>query len=260
MDRIAFTIILNGKHHLLHNDYYKFILKNFKYWVIVEGASNNTGSTSWCHNFPETYHKNGKSIDGTNEFLHQIKKEYPNLIFIEPNGLWKNKDQQVNRCIDEVKKITNSCFLWEIDIDEQWTVENLIKSEQLLKNNNGKTGAFLCEYYVGKNLIAKGEWGEGYILPYRRLWDWKGEYFESHEPPNLKGGNGLGLLLPTTFKHYSYYFKQDVAFKDLWYTGQEGILKRWENLQNEIIFPIHISKLLGTNTHWGNSNTLIIRI
>ena len=256
--RIAYTIILNGLHHLTHNDYYKFILNNFDYWVVVEGASKNTGTTSWCKNMPDKYQSNGKSVDGTIDFLKELK--YKNLIFIESSGFWPNKDKQVNRCIEEIKKLTNNCFLWEIDIDEQWELENIIKAEKLLIEEKAKTGCFLCDYYVGKNLIVKGQWGEGGVLPYRRLWDWKGEYFETHEPPRLIGGNGKGILIPTRFKHYAYYFEQDVKFKNDWYSGHEEIYENWVKLQKEEQFPQHISRLLGTNTHWGQTNTWIYKI
>jgi len=260
MDRIAFTIIQNGLHHLKHNNYYDFILKNFKYWVVVEGASANTGSTSWCKPYPDDYHNNGKSIDGTNEFLNQLKLKYSNLIFIEPTKLWKNKDEQINKCIQEIKKITNRCFLWEIDIDEQWTIEQIKQSEEILLKEQAKTGCFLCKYFIGPQLIVIGEWGEGLRLPYRRLWDWNGEYFETHEPPRLVGGNKKGILIPIKFNHYSLLFEQDVKFKNVWYSGQEGIYERWLKLQKtDINRPLHIKHLLGEKTHWGTSDTWIIK-
>lgn len=257
--RIAFTIILNGLHHLKHNDYYKLVPNIFDYWIIVEGASNNKGSTSWCRNMSSNYHNNGKSIDGTTEFLKNISKQYNNIVYIEPEKMWDSKDQQVNKAIEEIKKITNNCYLWEIDIDEQWSKDNIEQAEYTLKQHKGKTGCFLCNYYVGKDLIVKGMWGEGYALPYRRLWNWNGELFETHEPPKLVGGNGLGLLLPQKFNHYAYYFEEDVKFKNDWYSGHDGVYEKWKQLQVETKFPIHISKLLGISTHWGNTNTLIIK-
>ena len=250
--RIAFTIIFNGLHHLTHNDYYNKILNNFDYWVVVEGASKSNGSTYWCKDISDKYQNNGASVDGTIEFLSEIKSD--KLIFIKSNGFWDSKDVQVNRAIFEVKKITNNCFLWEIDIDEQWELENIILSEKELFEKGGKTGKFFCEYYVGKSLIAKGDWGEG---PYNRLWDWKGEFFATHEPPILQNGNGLSIDLTPRFKHYSYYFEKDVIFKNDWYGGHENILNNWTNLQKEENFPVHISYLISGN--WGKTNTYIYK-
>lgn len=250
--RIAFTIIFNGLHHLQHNDYYQKVLDIFDYWIVVEGASKNSGSTSWCKQMKDKYHINGSSSDGTVEFLSSLNSS--KLIFIKSNGFWENKDYQVNMAINKIKELTNRCFLWEIDIDEQWDLESVIQAEKELIEKKAKTGRFFCEYYVGKNLIVKGEWGEG---PYNRLWDWNGEFFISHEPPVLCNGNGIEVNLTPRFKHYSYYFEKDVIFKNDWYGGHEDILERWKRLQNRTDFPVHISELITGG--WGKTNTFIYK-
>jgi hypothetical protein len=260
MKRVAFTIILNGLRHLKHNDYYKSIINNFDLWVIVEGVSKNTGSTSWCKELPASHHKNFLSNDGTTAFLDSLS-EFKNVKIVRSNtGFWDNKDSQVNAAIDTIKSTVEKCFLWQIDIDEQWTIEQLKAAETELVMNNGKTGCFYCNYYVGNNLIAKGDWGEGKIEPYRRLWAWAGENFETHEPPKLKGKNGPGLLLTPRFNHFAYYYEEDVIFKESYYSGYEGLHSRWLLLQQNTAYPIHISALLGKNTWWGNTNTQIYKI
>jgi hypothetical protein len=253
--RIAFTIILNGYHHLIHNDYYKKMIENFDYWIIVEGASYSNGSTSWCKEISDLYQKKGRSIDGTVEFLEKISSEHDNVILIKSNGFWKSKDEQVNVAIEEVRKITRQCFLWQVDIDEQWELEDLETAEKELIENDAKTGQFKCMHYVGKDLIAIGEWGEG---PYNRLWKWSGEKFYIHEPPILERGNGKEVSLSPIFRHYSYFFEKDVRFKNDWYGGHEDILIRWIDIQNEKKFPIHISRLI--TGPWGNTNTFIHKI
>lgn len=255
--RIAFTILLNGKRHLVHNNYYKKIIKNFDKWVIVEGVAGNTGSTSWCKKLPESQHNDYLSNDGTTEFIDELAQKYSNVKVVRSLArLWENKDQQVNAAIAEIKKTSNSCFLWQIDVDEQWSDEQIQEAEQELISNNGKTGCFYCRYYVGKNQIAIGEWGEGRIEPYRRLWRWEGENFLSHEPPKLDGKNGPGLLLTPRFEHYSYYFEEDVKFKEAYYSNYEGLYDRWISIQqNRSILPIRA--LLGNNIWWSNTNTHI---
>jgi len=255
--RIAFTIILNGKKHLLHNNYYETLLDAFDKWVIVEGVAEPGGSTSWCKALPDKFHKNWLSNDGTTEFLNELQKKTNKLVVVRKNNSpWSSKDEQVNAAIDAIKRSTNKCFLWQIDIDEQWTKKDISSSEQYLKENNAKTGCFLCNFYVGKNLLAKGMWGEGRYLPYRRLWKWEGEEFKTHEPPTLKGKNGPGILIPIKFNHYAYYFEDDVIFKENYYSGYEGLHNRWNSIQN-IHTKTHISNLLGTNTWWANTNTVI---
>jgi hypothetical protein len=130
--RIVFSIIHNGLHHLHHNTQYENILKSCDKWIVVEGASRSNGSTKWCNEFPDDLHLNGGSIDGTREFLEFLSKETDKLIYIPSNGFWQSKDHQVNRAIEEVKKITNRCWLWEIDIDEQWELEQMDAAEKEL--------------------------------------------------------------------------------------------------------------------------------
>jgi hypothetical protein len=260
MKRIAFTIILNGLRHLKHNDYYKTISNNFDLWVLVEGVSLNTGSTSWCKELPDSQHNNNLSNDGTTEFLNELASQKNIKVIRNGDSGWLNKDEQVNAAIDAIKKEVDECFLWQIDIDEQWTLEQLETAERELVNGNGKTGCFYCDFFVGKDLIAKGDWGEGRITPYRRLWQWKGESFETHEPPKLNGKNGPGLLLTPRFKHYAYYYEEDVIFKENYYGGYDGLYQRWLHLQEQQNFPVHVSELLGRNTWWGNTNTQIYKI
>jgi hypothetical protein len=252
--RVAFTIILNGLHHLKHNNFYQNMVENFDKWIIVEGVSLPNGSTNWCKNLPNNFHKNFLSNDGTTEFLDIYR--HPKIEIIRPvDEPWHSKDQQVNAGITSIKKTTNECFLWQVDVDEQWNIEDLIQSEKLLKLKGGKTGCFLCNYFAGPNQIVKGGWGEGMYEPYRRLWDWKGEMFKTHEPPTLDGKNGPGLLLPAKFNHYAYYFEQDIKFKEQYY-GYEGLHERWKMVQNNKD-RLPIKSLLGDKVWWSTTQTSI---
>jgi hypothetical protein len=254
--RIAFTILLNGKHHLLHNDYCNLIPQIFDLWVIAEGVAKNTGSTSWCKELPSNLHNNYLSNDGTTDLLMELSHKYKNIKIIKSlTNFWNSKDEQVNACIEEIKKYTTSGKLWQIDIDEQWTKDQIETAEIQLDKHNGKTGCFLCDCYVGQNQIALGDWGEGKIEPYRRLWNWSGEKFITHEPPKFKNNNPRYLLTPR-FKHYSYYFEQDIKFKQAYYSGYEGLYERWIDVQkNKKIIPVR--NLLGDKVWWSNTNTII---
>lgn len=262
MKRVAFTIIYNGEHHLTHNNYAETMVHNFDMWVIVEGAALPTGSTSWCK---DVFNSSG-SQDKTIQFIEELCKKHSNVVYVPriADKAWPNKDVQVNAGIKILKNyLKNSnlskCFLWQVDIDEQWSKELLEQAESELIENNGKTGCFLCNYFVGSNLVAVGDWGEGKSGPYRRLWMWEGEEFSTHEPPKLNGKNGPGLLLRPRFNHYAYCFEQDVIFKEKYY-GYNNLIQNWRKLQQiKIANSIHISALLDRNTnHWANTNTFII--
>ena len=238
--RIGFTIIFNGLHHLLHNNYAEELVNMLDYWVVVEGAAGNIGSTRWCKSMPEKYHKNGSSVDGTVEYFSKMKEHNLVILASGGKGMWDSKDTMVNAAIDHINQhITKEAFLWQIDCDELWSPEAMDEAEKQL---DGDTGMFLADYYVGKNLMAKDR------RPYKRLWRWKGQAFTSHEPPLLEGGNGKEVLLPQRFNHYAYYYEKDVQFKNDWYGGHAGIYKRWLELQKETEFPQPLSRLLPHKT------------
>lgn len=280
--RVGFSIILNGLHHLQHNDYAEYLANNLDLWIIAEGASLNQGSTQWCKEMPDKYHKFGISNDGTWEYVVKLSDSYPNVKIVnhfikhleykddDYCRFWKSKDHQVNACIAYLKYMNFSwkvdpIYLWQIDIDEQWKMEDMAQAEKKLGSSGCRTGMFHCDYWVGPNLQARGEWGEGLKLPYRRLWIWEGEDFKTHEPPVLGDGSLTEFLLSQRFQHYAYYFEKDVQFKNDWYSGHEGILERWKKLNNiqnlhKIGTSFPIGDLLPKNSYWGKSNTVIRKV
>jgi hypothetical protein len=255
--RLAFTIIFNGAHHLRHNDHLDKLAPYFDSWVFVEGLALPSGSTAWCNNVLGKYDRNGESTDDTIDYLRKKSKEYKSISILgQFQRPWDNKDAQVNEAISAFKhKGIYKGMLWQIDADEQWTPEQLTIAEMELKSAGAKTGLFHSNYFVGKDLIAKGEWGEGINNEYRRLWDWKGEEFFTHEPPRLDGHNEPSVIIPVKFDHYAYYFDVDVRFKNDYYSGHENIYENWLALQKETKFPVHVSKLI--SGYWGRSNTWI---
>jgi len=137
--RIAFTIIYDGLHHLKHNDFASFMVKNFDHWIVIEGHARAGGSTSWCKN-PG---KPQRSTDGTHEFMMDLCEQNQNVHYYSPGVYWKSKDAQVNEAILTAKLITNSCFLWQVDCDEQFEASDLTLAENEL-----------TEFIIG-NLVVK---------------------------------------------------------------------------------------------------------
>lgn len=263
MRRVGFTIVLNGLDHLRR--IFDEMEKAFERWVIVEGVALNTGSTSWCREVQASCcTSDGLSVDGTTEFLgkrapgdtHVMHVPYP----------FHNKDEMVNAAVNVIEEHEygdRPYHLWQIDVDEQWIADQMESAERGLEESGGDCGMFLTDHYVGKNLVARGAWGEGNKLPYRRLWKWHGQRFATHEPPVLEGGNGTEVLLPQRFEHYSYWDRKDVEFKEQFY-GYAGLVERWDRLQSlpKEAFPRPASDLLGddpwaenTQIEWANSPT-----
>lgn len=259
--KLGFTIVLNGLHHLTHGGYAEYLAGALDHWVIVEGAAMPGGSTNWCKDTGEKYSRAGRSVDGTVEFLHDLAARHKNVHLRLSAGAWGSKDAMVNAAADVLRAAVPPdarAHVFQIDIDEQWAVQEMDEAIEHLGYMEADCGQFLCDYYVGPGLVARGEWGEGLREPYVRLWKWrKGFAFDTHEPPLLIGGNQFTTLLPQRFKHYAYYFEQDVAFKNDYYSGHDGVLDRWRELQAETSWPQPISRLI--SGPWGKTVTFIHR-
>lgn len=262
--RVAFTICYNALHHLKHNDFAKRMASMFHYWVIVEGAAENNGSTSWCHNHPGE----ANSTDGTIDYLNSLEREYQNVWVFRGLGKWKSKDDMCNHALNMLSAELNgrSAFLWQVDADEQWTHEKLCANEFALSEANERgfatTGAVRWNHFVSHDLIAVGDWGGNLNT---RLWIWNpSQRFTSHEPPIMSDASDP-IELPEKCNHYSYYFETDVNFKSKYYGGHEQVYRNWLRLQmtgerKRIKFPLHISYLFGRNVWIGQSNSHIVQL
>jgi hypothetical protein len=216
------------------------MLAHFDRWIIVEGAAGNEGSTRWCKPMPAEYHRDGHSVDDTEHMLH-ILDVAENTKILRTHGLWASKDAMVNAALAELRE---DCWLWQVDVDEVWDLKSIQDAEVAMTDMGADCGQFYCDCWLGKGIKAVGAWGEGRWLPYRRLWRWmRGARFATHEPPELQCNNGTVVLLPLKFQHFSYYFEEDVRFKDAWYSNHEGVYENWLLLQKEKIFPQPLSYL-----------------
>ncbi len=251
--RIALTIVYEGLHHLNHRDFALKMASMFDKWIVIEGYSLPYGSTSWCKrlDLPAT------SQDGTVEFMNQFCKDHPNVYFYSSGKHYNGKDDQVNLGIDIIRKLTKSCYLWEVDVDEHWKIEDIELAESIADKSKAIGFSFPFNHYIGKDMIAKGDWGSGYL---NRLWKWSGQYFKSHEPAMLIGQRYTEAIKEVRFEHFSYVFEKDVKFKSQSYSGHENVYKNFHLLESDIEFPAHISTLFGKDTKIGKTNSFIHKI
>lgn len=253
MKRFAITIIYNGLHHLKHKGFAEFMAKNFDVWVVVEGHSKAGGSTSWCHNLKVS----PTSKDGTVEFMRQFALDNPNVTFWSRGAYWRSKDEMVNSAIKLLKRKENFGYLWQVDADEHWTVEGLEEAERQLIESGKRQAAFQFNHYVGKDLIAVGDWGSGWV---NRLFLWRGQRFISHEPSLMDTHNRTVAIEGVKFDHYSYYFEQDIKWKEQYYPDCEGIFDNWSLLPNKATFPQPISALFNAKNPISKSKSQIIKL
>lgn len=256
--RVAFTLLFNGLHHLLHQNQYLNILKKFDKWIVIEGACDNQGSTSWVKGSNKNFHKHSSSIDGSLEFMLSLKKQFPEKIHLftafNRMGMWASKDEMVNEVTDFLRENygQEEIFLWQIDVDEIHIWEFLNISEYALNRTDCNCMPSKFKQYVGRNLIAHGpNWGGNTM---NRLWKYTGQKFISHEPAVIENQKCISNEFDYMFgnyEHYSYYFAKDVEFKAKWYYDDMRIYKNWLKLQTlpKEAFPQPLSILFPEDTY-----------
>jgi len=251
--RCALTIIYEGKHHLEHKDFALKMATMFDHWIVIEGHALPYGSTKRCNKLSVS----ATSQDGTIEFMQEFSKQHKNVHFYSRGTYWNGKDEQVNVGIEILKKITKQCYLWEVDADEHWKLEDIEQAEKIADKSKHFGFRFRFNHFLGDGLIARGEWGSNHL---NRLWKWSGQKFRSHEPAMLVGQRYTEPIEEVKFDHYSYYFDKDVKFKSLYYSGHQNVYKNIEAVRNASHYPIHISALFGKDTETGRTNSYIDKI
>ncbi len=116
-----FTIVLNGEPFIrYHLDVFKKLPFEW-HWHIVEGLAELKHDTGWSlrhgGTLPMDAMAEGRSVDGTAEYLDQIAAENPERVTVyrSPGGrLWDGKLEMVAA---PLANISQNCLLWEVDSD-----------------------------------------------------------------------------------------------------------------------------------------------
>jgi hypothetical protein len=253
-----FTIVLNGMPFLRHH---LPILQQLTVpweWHIAEGLAELKHDTAWsvrrrwsirkpfrlqsCGWLPHQFHTEGRSIDGTTEYLDEIAQADSRVkVFRTPLGTyWDGKREMVRATYAGINTET---LLWQVDSDELWTVDQIHKVHAMFAASPDKMAArYWCHYYVGPELEildrnCYGNGPDGWIRTWRTR---PGDVWEAHEPPLLvRDGVPLcsrSFLQDETerqglvFEHYAYVTEQQVAFKEAYY-GYSSALRHWRKLQ-----------------------------
>jgi FkbM family methyltransferase len=256
-----FTIVLNGEPFIrYHLDIFQQL--PFKWhWHIVEGVADLKHDTAWSLKLggliPDELHCSGRSNDGTSEYLDELTRLYPEnvTVYRKPEGVfWDGKREMVNAPLENIKE---ECLLWQIDVDELWTVQQICKARQMFINNPEKTAAFYwCWYFVGEKLVisTRNCYAENPAQEWLRTWRFKpGCLWEAHEPPRLAEplSNGEGRDVAAVnpflheeterqglvFQHFAYTTAAQLKFKEQYY-GYVNAVSQWRALQNQTKFPV----------------------
>jgi len=273
-----FTIVLNGEPFIrYHIDIFKQI--PFKWhWHIIEGVADLKHDTGWSlqlgGKITDEIHKKGRSKDGTSEYLDELAVKYPEnvTLYRKPEGeFWDGKREMVNAPLANIKE---ECLLWQVDVDEIWTLEQICNNRKLFIKNPEKTAAFYwCWYFVGENLVISSRncYAQNPQQDWLRTWRFKPGYiWAAHEPPilveNLPDGEqkNVAALNPfmhaetekegLIFQHFAYVTPEQLRFKEQYY-GYQNAVSQWQTLQSQSKFPVYLREYFA----WVGDNTTVDR-
>lgn len=256
-----FTIVLNGQPFIrYHIEIFKQL--PFKWhWHIVEGVADLNHDTSWSVKLggciSDEIHQNGHSCDGTTEYLDELAELYPDNITIyrQPEGVfWDGKREMVNAPLANIQE---ECLLWQIDVDELWTLDQICTGREIFISNPEKTAAFYwCWYFVGEQLIisTRNCYAQNPQQEWLRTWRYKpGAFWVAHEPPvlveTLPDGQYKNVATANpflhdeteqhglVFQHFAYVTPEQLRFKEQYY-GYSNAVAQWNSLQKTNNFPV----------------------
>ncbi|MCI5064488.1 glycosyltransferase family 4 protein [bacterium] len=252
-----FTIVLNGEPFIRYHIEMLQRLQIPWHWHIIEGVAELKHDTSWSlengGKLPAHLHHEGRSRDGTSQYLDELQAQYPENISLyrkPPGEFWDGKREMVNA---PLSTISSEVLLLQVDSDELWTAEQLTTLHEMFCNNPEKSAAwFWCWYFVGPELILSSRncYAANPSYEWHRAWRFTpGSRWIAHEPPILQNslGEDLGRKNPFShfeteeaglvFQHYSYVTEEQLLFKEQYY-GYEDALKKWKELQEQNTFPV----------------------
>ncbi|MCC7137340.1 MAG: glycosyltransferase family 2 protein [Planctomycetes bacterium] len=260
------TIVLNGAPFLRHHVEAFSALPSRWHWHVVEGVASLAHDTAWSlargGRVDDALHRDGRSTDGTSEALDALARAHPGQITVyrKPRGeRWDGKREMVSA---PLRRIRERCLLWQVDVDELWSTDELVRAVALFEEHPQARAAFYrCHYFVGPDLVltSRGAYGNG---PYEWLRTWRyrpGDRWLAHEPPVLvhrleawkqwkRRRRGRPPRLPfqpddpdvlsqaTTearglvFQHLAYVLEAQVRWKEAYY-GYAGAVEAWRGLQ-----------------------------
>ncbi|MBJ6727760.1 O-linked N-acetylglucosamine transferase family protein [Geomesophilobacter sediminis] len=273
-----FTIVLNGEPFIrYHLDVFRSLPFDW-HWHIVEGVADLKHDTAWSvrngGRIDGSFHDNGVSNDGTTQYLDELQKRYPDRITVyrKPAGtFWDGKLEMVNAPLG---RISEECLLWQVDVDEFWTFEQICTAREMFLDAPERRAAFYwCRFFVGPELMVNSRYcySQNPTFEWQRTWRYTpGCRWSSHEPPQLVEPQATGAARPLAemspfmhaeterkglvFQHFAYVLPEQLSFKESYY-GYKGAVKSWKKLQQQSRFPVPLKDYFG----WVHDGTTVDR-
>jgi glycosyltransferase involved in cell wall biosynthesis len=249
-----FTIVLNGEPFIRYHAGMMASLPFRWHWHIVEGVAALRHDTAWSNasggRIPEDSHQQGRSNDGTSEYLDELARDRPGQVTLyrkPPGEFWDGKRAMVNA---PLAHINEECLLWQIDADELWTAEQVATMRaRFLAEPQRKAAYYWCWFFVtpDKVISTRCNYAQNPDQEWLRTWRYRpGDRWVAHEPPtlarpvpgqeypvDLAGFDPFSQdeteALGAVFHHFAYAHEAQARFKERYY-GYAGAVQRWHQL------------------------------
>lgn len=249
-----FTIVLNGEPFIRYHEAMLAALPFRWHWHVVEGVAALRHDTAWSTatggHIADDIHHQGRSNDGTSEYLDDLARRFPGQVTIHrkpPGEFWDGKKEMVNA---PLPAITEPCLLWQVDSDELWTAGQVSEMRRRFIAEPRRSAAFYwCWYFVApdKVISTRHNYAQNPGQEWLRTWRFQpGDVWAAHEPPTLvrprPGGApplDIAAMDPFThdeteaagavFQHFAYVTEAQLGFKESYY-GYAGARARWHDL------------------------------
>jgi len=260
-----FTIVLNGMPFLPY--LIESLIDVAHEWFFIEGAVLPQHCTNHC-NMPPAWSYDPKtflSTDGTTQLLDRYEKDNKKIKIIRKYNWWDGKIEMCNSFLDQI----SGDLLWEVDSDEFWKKEDVLKTVELIRSTPETTCVrFYAKYFVGNTNTVVDETGLGNASwDWFRAWPWKKGYiFTAHEPPTLVLRKKIGPFFKAYdlkkmnlidredtksqdifLYHYAYVAESQIKFKEAFYPNFQHFYTQWLKMKKDL--EDHIYKRV--EDYWG---------
>lgn len=178
------------------------------------------------------------SMDNTN-FILDNYNDYDHKITLI-HGQFEEKTEECNSYIPYIREDIE--YLWQIDADEIYTIENILKiKEMLLVERPTSVGVRSCTFYGGfdSHLTGFEQKNDNFLRIFKFM---KGVYWKTHRPPTIEypvsietkhiSSDELFHKWNIQMHHYSYVFPTQVKYKMDYYANylnRDGIIPNYYN-------------------------------
>lgn len=262
-----FSIVLNGQPFIrYHIDVFRHLPFAW-HWHIVEGVADLKHDSSWPlkngGKIVADFHDNGLSKDGSSQYVDWLQQRFSRQVTVyrKPDGIfWDGKLEMVSA---PLAKIASEALLWQVDIDEFWTHEQICTAREMFLSSPQRRAAYYwCYFFVGPHLMVsrRNSYSQNPAYEWLRTWRITPRCrWLSHEPPEMVEVGPDGARLPLSgmqpflhdeterlglvFQHFAYVLKEQLRFKEFYY-GYSKAVSHWSWLQKQSRFPLLLREYL----------------